>query len=874
MEGEGEENSTNNVLNELVEKRLKEAQIRKEFKDEGRVAGTAKQRRAQQEITAANLHIIEQDEIAAQRTIVKAKIWPGVDIDAEKNAGTSSGATYLKVELQKALAAAPYNSKEARSIYIKVLEMFITVLAEAKTVNEVIATAKTVFYEASVTQIAPEITDADISKRGSGVRQSWQRQYVRDKIDLIFSKKFINLALFKSYDNESVKEKVINARLYEAKSADSEAVFVEGYKKNMQSQIDRLNANIDKLENAKDKNALVAEINRYSFNLSFKANDEVVAAQKKLLVDNLQRQVNRAKNNIQNPDIPEYEKEHPETWNWAYTTKEKTEVKDKAPRINSYPYLSHIVRKGGLDTDSIGVSTQDIKEYWGLKAVQYGNALNDTESKKLARYANGSFMDLEEITGIDITKLNAIHGLSLDFATRGTAGSAASYWADYKVINLNKRNGDGSLAHEFGHYLDNLLAKQVSKQQEDKINGRMGRFASDTGAAEPEVENILRQLMRYIRNGDGTEVLKQTIKAEKGKYAIYKGQFATWQECYQYYSKRYPKDFTILNNGKAKLAHILSLFDVDKIEFDIPVGSTIVYANSFYLGQGKENSYWIKPQELFARAWEVYVLRKLYDANLQNNFLQADHSNDYILSPYAEGKEAEIIVAYIDKLVMAIKKVYGIPSTKDFSGPRVDYNEVNTTIGAKMAETTPEAQENKAIEKAEIPAVETKPKPTPEPMPEPEPTPAPQAEPEPVKQPVPAPAEGTQTTKGSSGQPAVQGEFNFDGEKKKRTQSYAQQLVLLKGRIKAKKGKLTQDEVIAEGLKLEATRKAQSQGADEKKDGRRRLSPTAENLLRWAHNPGDFDLIGVDTFERTDATADYKKLINKQKIFNLYGIKI
>lgn len=84
---------------------------------------------------------------------------------------------------------------------------------------------------------------------------------------------------------------------------------------------------------------------------------------------------------------------------------------------------------------------------------------------------------------------------------------------------------------------------------------------------------------------------------------------------------------------------------------------------------------------------------------------------------------------------------------------------------------------------------------------------------------------------------------------------------------------LSEQQVIALGLKINATRSLYSQFIDNSSDNKRRLSPTPENLLRWMHAPGKYDLIGVDTFERVNPTADYKTEIKKQKLFNLLGIK-
>lgn len=87
---------------------------------------------------------------------------------------------------------------------------------------------------------------------------------------------------------------------------------------------------------------------------------------------------------------------------------------------------------------------------------------------------------------------------------------------------------------------------------------------------------------------------------------------------------------------------------------------------------------------------------------------------------------------------------------------------------------------------------------------------------------------------------------------------------------------LTENQVIGIGLQFETNYRSYiSQKRDEGHDTKKRLSPTPENLLRWMKHPGHFDLIGVDTFERIDPTADYKKEISKQKFWNnVYGIKV
>ena len=66
-------------------------------------------------------------------------------------------------------------------------------------------------------------------------------------------------------------------------------------------------------------------------------------------------------------------------------------------------------------------------------------------------------------------------------------------------------------------------------------------------------------------------------------------------------------------------------------------------------------------------------------------------------------------------------------------------------------------------------------------------------------------------------------------------------------------------------------RSGYSQAHDKSTDAKQRLTPTAENLIRWMKNPGKFDLIGIDTFIKDDATADLK--IKKEIFWHRLGIK-
>lgn len=101
--------------------------------------------------------------------------------------------------------------------------------------------------------------------------------------------------------------------------------------------------------------------------------------------------------------------------------------------------------------------------------------------------------------------------------------------------------------------------------------------------------------------------------------------------------------------------------------------------------------------------------------------------------------------------------------------------------------------------------------------------------------------------------------------KNKRTQSNAEADKAKKAyeadKRKAEAGefaKLSRNEVLAIAKRVHANRRLSAQIVDESVDHKKRLTPTPENLVRWMKEPGKFDLIGIDTFEKNNPTADLK----------------
>lgn len=110
---------------------------------------------------------------------------------------------------------------------------------------------------------------------------------------------------------------------------------------------------------------------------------------------------------------------------------------------------------------------------FGLKAIEFGNWMTENDR---AHWLYGSmigFDDLTKVFDIDPSLIGFDGRLSIALGARGRSRAAAHYEHDpWSIINLTKRAGRGSLAHEYGHALDNYLAtSDVNPKKRKYISG-------------------------------------------------------------------------------------------------------------------------------------------------------------------------------------------------------------------------------------------------------------------------------------------------------------------------------------------------------------------------------------------------------------------
>lgn len=137
----------------------------------------------------------------------------------------------------------------------------------------------------------------------------------------------------------------------------------------------------------------------------------------------------------------------------------------------------NVINKKISDANKIHteVFTADQNEFineFGFKSVEFGNWLNQPERYYFLYNTAVSFKHLADVFRIPNEMIGFLGKLSIAFGARGRQGALAHYESYPNIIiNLTKNKGHHSLAHEYGHAIDNLLGYYLEVKGSAYLSG-------------------------------------------------------------------------------------------------------------------------------------------------------------------------------------------------------------------------------------------------------------------------------------------------------------------------------------------------------------------------------------------------------------------
>ena len=365
-------------------------------------------------------------------------------------------------------------------------------------------------------------------------------------------------------------------------------------------------------------------------------------------------------------------------------TQKKTESIETL--IKKAQYLEHVKRDGGKEWREHGrsITEKELLETFSLRAIEFGNYVTQEERQIILNNAYDSFMDMCDVLGLDEKAIGFDGRLAIGFGSRGKGRAKAHYEPDRAVINLTKTQGAGSFAHEWFHALDNHLMAAYTDTDitTSMASSKFKQYMEEHPGTQDVGKGGIFDTLSMLENTKHVLMFKDfehTISNETERQGSWRASsFIEYENTIA--SKRIRKEREI------------NKMRVFMVETSKIIGErTDFYKSAQTLDEGRSGKkrYFSKPEEMLARAFEIYVFDKLKKAGITNDYLVARTKGDDTViekllisrgirdaSPYPRGMEREKFSLFFDTLMESMKQSSILSA--DIRPDRVDENGIET----------------------------------------------------------------------------------------------------------------------------------------------------------------------------------------------------
>lgn len=157
------------------------------------------------------------------------------------------------------------------------------------------------------------------------------------------------------------------------------------------------------------------------------------------------------------------------------------EMKDMSSKKSLMPTVDDpkLMVNDFSDRNERNVSAEELQHRFGFKACEFGNYLNQKDRQEALNLAYDGCAALAKMIDIPDRMVGFDGLMALANGSRGSQSALAHYESDFRVINLTKKKGYGSFAHEWFHALDNAMM-DIEVQKNPKMDRFMrNRFLSE-----------------------------------------------------------------------------------------------------------------------------------------------------------------------------------------------------------------------------------------------------------------------------------------------------------------------------------------------------------------------------------------------------------
>jgi hypothetical protein len=617
-----------------VEKRVSDLSSRKIHHDVGEVVGGARKHKYHH-IDLSNLDQLEAEgEVEAARRVTKAAALGTIDLDDLRANGDTPGAAFLKREFYKTIPAKPEPTVKARRDYIRACDYIRRGLDQCHTLTETRQWIDSFASMARGYKEAPRLTGEEALAK-LGVKPGEDEDYGGGGWQSIADTRVARSTLVKHGIEEVLhdSEPIYGARGYEGS-------------RNWYRLLTKDESMQDTYGSMAE--AIGADVSYQLGYYLYRRRGKVLKPITKALAGQWDAFEQAAR----------YEKNPDEAWEKLGAKKERGG--GGGTRWVRQSSVEGITRTGGPEIPA-RITGDELMSKFGFRAVQYGNWVDDKDAAKHLAHCYGALVDLADILGLDPKMIAHSGALAMAFGARGSGRFAAHYEADKKVINLTHTCGDGSLAHEWGHFMDHILTGSDKWIPEGKgLRAPFLTHGEGHDQLHSEVAKAMRGVVDAMKFSDDAGADYQEAKArhsatynelvQSSREPWFRGTPAGWTD-----EQRRAK----IDDYNAKVKQ----WRADQKRLKTMRGYGGRTSSKFAADAAGLGDYWARTHEMFARAFESYVQDKIEGAGRKSTYLVDGTRASYSmkrkeqtnLEPYPQGKDRERINAAMDTFFAAMR---------------------------------------------------------------------------------------------------------------------------------------------------------------------------------------------------------------------------
>lgn len=189
--------------------------------------------------------------------------------------------------------------------------------------------------------------------------------------------------------------------------------------------------------------------------------------------------------------------------------KAKATAKKRKPGVSVTQSVAGEVERRGHTVDVPDANPDRARSTFNLKEIDFGQKgwMSQADREYHVKALEGALHDFSETLKLDPHTLSLGGRIGIAMGARGRGKASAHFESSTKAINITRFRGNGTLAHEWGHALDNIMAEHFNEGSDKKEE----RFLSESPGNQkwpPEIRTAIEAVHEALTKHPDPEEAK------------------------------------------------------------------------------------------------------------------------------------------------------------------------------------------------------------------------------------------------------------------------------------------------------------------------------------------------------------------------------